>query len=138
MKPAFAVVDQERTVSPHAQEIEYALVLQGIITAVKDDPIQMRTAIYEYARAKLKNDTAELDENERSKLLDALETAIQGVERYSLRRDEIGLLPPPDPAARIGPAKSSQVESSQGKLSSQANSSQTKSPAVVAVTPVVA
>jgi hypothetical protein len=109
MKPEF--IDQDRTVSPHAQEIEYALVLQGIINAVRDDPIQLRTAIYEYARAKLKNDTVELDGNERTKLLDALETAIQGVERYSLRRDGMGLLPPPDPAARLGHAKSPEEKS---------------------------
>jgi hypothetical protein len=158
MKPAFSAVDQDRTVSTHAQEIEYALILQGIITAVKDDPVQMRTAIYEYARARLKNDTAELDDNERTKQLDALETAIQGVERYSLRRDGMGLLPPPDPAARIGQAKSPEATSAEAAsaeaasaaarsseaksseaMSSEAKSPEAKSPpAVAVVTPVVA
>jgi hypothetical protein len=150
MKAEF--VDQDRTVSPHAQEIEYALVLQGIINAVKDDPVQMRTAIYEYARAKLKSDTAELDENERTKQLDALETAIQGVERYSLRRDGMGLLPPPDPAARIGQAKSAEATSAEAESaeakspggkspeaeSAETKSAEAKSPAVAVVTPVVA
>ncbi|MFX6048663.1 hypothetical protein ABTE94_20215, partial [Acinetobacter baumannii] len=75
----------QREVSPHAQEIEYALILQRMISAVKNDPAQMRLTIYEFARARLKIDTASAEENERKRLAEALETAILGVEGFSQR-----------------------------------------------------
>jgi hypothetical protein len=99
MKPEFPSVDQQRMVSPHAQEIEYALILQRMISAVKDDPAQMRLTIYEFARARLKIDTSWTDENERERLAAALETAIQGVEEFSISREERERLPPPNPPA---------------------------------------
>ena len=43
-------------VSPHAQEVEYALLLSRMISTVKEDPLQMRLTIYEFARARLKID----------------------------------------------------------------------------------
>jgi hypothetical protein len=61
MKPEFPRADQERQVSPYAQEIEYALIVQRMINAVKDDPTQMRLTIYEFARARLKIDTSGID-----------------------------------------------------------------------------
>jgi hypothetical protein len=93
MKPEFSRADQERQVSPYAQEIEYALLVQRMINVVKDDPTQMRLTVYEFARARLKLDTSGIDESERERLLIALETAIQGVEQFSLRETE--RLPPP-------------------------------------------
>jgi hypothetical protein len=101
MKPESpAVIDQEDPVGRHAREIEFALVLQRIITMVQNDPAQMRTAIYEYARAKLKDEASVFDETERARLMKSLETAIQGVERFSSRRDEAPLLPSPDASAQ--------------------------------------
>jgi hypothetical protein len=102
MKPEFPRADQERQVSPYAQEIEYALIVQRMINAVKDDPTQMRLTIYEFARARLKIDTSGIDESERERLLIALETAIQGVEQFSLRETE--RLPPPHAQAQIAAA----------------------------------
>jgi len=40
-------------VAPHAQEVEFALILSRMINTVKEDPSQLRLAIYEFARAQL-------------------------------------------------------------------------------------
>jgi hypothetical protein len=105
MKPEFPRADQERRVSAHAQEVEYALIVQRMINVVKDDPAQMRLTIYEFARARLKIDTSGIDETERQRLLIALETAIQGVEQFSLRQ-EPEHLPPPQAQAQIAASPS--------------------------------
>jgi hypothetical protein len=97
--------DQERQVSPHVQEIEYALILHRMINAVRDDPEQMRATIYEFARARLKIDTSEIAENERERLSGALETAIVGVEQFTRRRED--RLLPLDPQLQITPVVSS-------------------------------
>jgi hypothetical protein len=89
-------------VSPHAQEVEYALILSRMINTVKEDPSQLRLTIYEFARARLKIDTSWAEEPERKRLSDALETAIQGVEQFSARRDEKERLQPPHQSAQIG------------------------------------
>lgn len=91
-------------VSPHAQEVEYALILSRMINTVKDDPSQMRLTIYEFARARLKIDMSWAEEAERKRLSAALETAIQGVEEFSARRDEKERLQPPAPSAQIAPS----------------------------------
>jgi hypothetical protein len=101
MKPESPGIDHNRTVAPYAQEIEYALILSRMINAVNNDPGQVRKTIYEYARAKLKLDTSWAEAGERERLAAALETAIRGVEAFSLRQDESGRLEPPAPTARI-------------------------------------
>jgi hypothetical protein len=79
-------VEQNQAAVPFAQEIEYALTLQRMINTVHHDPAQMRMAIYGLARARMDADTARLDSSERERLLNSLETAIQGVENFSQRR----------------------------------------------------
>jgi hypothetical protein len=106
MKPEFPSVDQDRMVSPHAQEVEYALILSRMINTVKEDPSQLRLTIYEFARARLKIDTSWADETERNRLSAALETAIQGVEEFSARREEREQLKPPVQAAQIASTRS--------------------------------
>lgn len=93
MKPEFPKIDQEKAVSPHAQEIEYALILSKMINSVMDDPAQMRTMVYEFARARLKIEASWAERSERNRLLAALETAIEGVEAFSVRREERDRLP---------------------------------------------
>lgn len=88
-------IEQDQTIAPYAQEIEYALTLQRMINAVNQDPAQMRMAIYSLARARMNTDTARLGRSERERLLNSLETAIQGVENFSQRRDGIERLSPP-------------------------------------------
>jgi len=106
MKPEFPKVDQDRMVSPHAQEVEYALILSRMINTVKEDPSQLRLTIYEFARARLTIDTSWADEAERQRLSAALETAIQGVEEFSVRREEREQLKPPVASAQIESVKS--------------------------------
>ena len=95
-------IDQDKEVAPHAQEIEYALILQRMINVVSEDPEQMRLAIYQLARAKLKSDTGWANEVEKKRLTTALETAIQGVEKFSVVREERERLLPSPAAAQIG------------------------------------
>jgi hypothetical protein len=102
MNPEFPRIDQDKTASPHAQEVEFALILSRMISTVKEDPTQLRLAIYEFARARLTMDTSWADEHERERLSTALETAIQGVEQFSARREERESLQPPTPHAQIG------------------------------------
>ncbi len=102
MKPEFPAIDQDKTVSPHAQEVEFALILSRMINTVKEDPVQLRLSIYEFARARLQIDTSWAEEAERERFSAALETAIQGVEQFSARRDEKERLQPPTPSPQIG------------------------------------
>jgi hypothetical protein len=87
MEPEFPIIDHDNMVSP-AREVEYALILSQMINIAKEDPSQMRLAIYEFVRARLKISSSWADEAERERLSAALETAIQGVERFSTRREE--------------------------------------------------
>jgi hypothetical protein len=102
MKPEFPQIDQDKMVSPHAQEVEFALILSRMISTVKEDPAQLRLAIYEFARARLTMDTSWAEDHERERLSTALETAIQGVEKFSARSEERESLQPPTPHAQIG------------------------------------
>jgi hypothetical protein len=88
-------IEQDKAAAPYAQEIEYALTLQRMINVVNQDPAQMRMAVYGLARARMKADTEQLGEEEQQRLLNSLETAIQGVENFSQRRDGVERLPPP-------------------------------------------
>ena len=106
MKPEFPKVDQDRMVSPHAQEVEYALILSRMINTVKEDPSQLRLTIYEFARARLKIDTSWADQDEQKRLSAALETAIQGVEEFSVRREEREQISPPAASAQITSGRS--------------------------------
>jgi hypothetical protein len=102
MKPEIPEIDQNKMVSPHAQEIECALILSEMINRVKDDPSQMRLAIYEFARVRLQIDMSWADEAEQKRLSAALERAIQGVEGFSARQDEkVRLQLPPSESAQI-------------------------------------
>ena len=101
MKPEFPAIDQDKKVSPHAQEVEFALILSRMINTVKEDPAQLRLSIYEFARARLQIDTSWAEEAERERFSAALETAIQGVEQFSARRGDKERLQPPTQPAQI-------------------------------------
>jgi hypothetical protein len=106
MQSEFPKIDREKAVSPHAQEVEYALILSRMITTVKEDASQLRRTVYEFARARLTIETSSADEAERQRLAEALETAIHGVENFSLRHDEQDRLQPPVAYAQISSAAS--------------------------------
>ncbi|MBY0383489.1 MAG: hypothetical protein K2W78_16470 [Xanthobacteraceae bacterium] len=88
MKPEKSTVEMEKSDSPPMQEVEFALILARMIDAVKSDPVQLRTAVYEFARSRLNNEISWADETEQERIRVALETAIKGVEDFSARRDE--------------------------------------------------
>ena len=94
-------VDHDNMVSPHAQDVEYALILSRMITAANNDPAQMRAIIYEFARIKLEIDVSREGEAEVKRLSAALETAIQGVEDFSVRREKHERLEPPAPGRQV-------------------------------------
>jgi hypothetical protein len=102
MDPEIPAIDQDKRVSPHAQEVEFALILSRMINTVKEDPSQLRLAIYEFARARMTIDAEWADEAERQRLAAALETAINGVENFSIRYDGNDRLLPPRSSAQIG------------------------------------
>ena len=101
MKSEPADIKGDGTISPYVQEIEYALILSRMINTVKDDPAEIRATIYEFARAKLKLDTSWAEATERERLASALETAIHGVEAFSVRQEQTSQLEPPPPVAQI-------------------------------------
>ena len=80
--------DDYKNFSENQLEIEFALVLARMINTVRDDPEQMRLAIYELARSKLLDSIPWADEVEKERLSDALSVAIKGVENHSQRHDD--------------------------------------------------
>ena len=115
MKPEIVTIDNDETDPPPLQEVEFALILAQMINTVKQDPTQLRFAVYEFARSKLTHNLPGTDEAERKRLQSALEVAIKGVEQFSQRGDQEQRLlpaPPPSTALTVGPdvpARSSQV-----------------------------
>jgi hypothetical protein len=96
------MIDRDKMVSPHAQEVQFALLLSRMIATVKQDPSQMRLAVYEFARVRLKLDASWADPAEQERLSAALEDAIHGVEDYTLRYDETARLPSPAAFGQLG------------------------------------
>jgi hypothetical protein len=76
---------------------------------VKDDPAQMRLAIYEFARARLQTDMSSSDGVEKKRLSAALEAAIESVEDFSVRQEDRERLPAPRSSwqARLEPSSES-------------------------------
>ncbi|MEY2531196.1 MAG: hypothetical protein QOI96_1281 [Verrucomicrobiota bacterium] len=87
MTSEIITINNDETTPPHSREIEFALILARMISTVKEDPTELRRAVYGLARAKLKNDISWADEQESARILAALETAIQGVEKFSAHYD---------------------------------------------------
>src|SRR4051794_3699660 len=77
-------------------EIDFALVLSRVIASAKEDPQQLRNAIYEIARVKLLrealNRSPPLDPWEVRELSASLETAIERVEAFSSKQDGLKAL----------------------------------------------
>ena len=109
MKYEITTIDNDENSSPRSQEVEFALLLSHLINTVKQDPEQLRLTIYDFARTKLKNDLSWANEDERKHLLGALETAIRGVERFSLSSDRLERLQPPAQSAHLAPEHSAAV-----------------------------
>jgi hypothetical protein len=67
-------------------EVEFALVLARTIESIKTDPEQLRGAVYELARQKLREQFSHEDAAQVPQLTAALEVAIRGVEEHA-RKD---------------------------------------------------
>ena len=80
----------------NSPEVDFALVLSRIIDAVKENPSELRSAVYELARIKLYREgwqrNPPIDIWEMQRLTMALETAIGRVEAISARGDELRAL----------------------------------------------
>lgn len=88
-------------------EVDFALVLSRMITSVSTDPEHLRTTVYELARHKLDEQIASEDPEEKDRLADALEVAIQGVETHYSRLESRALAAPDGQSSRLslpGPA----------------------------------
>jgi hypothetical protein len=72
-------------------EVDFALVLSRMVNSVSTDPEHLRTSLYELARYKLQEQIAEEVPDERDRLEDALEVAIQGVETHFSRLESRAL-----------------------------------------------
>ena len=101
MKPEIITIDHDETTSPHAQEVEFALILNRMINMAKQDPTQLRFAVYEFARNKLEN-IPWADDAERQRQLASLEIAIKGVEQFSQRVDQNLALQGPAASLTLG------------------------------------
>jgi|SRR5579871_305868 len=71
-------------------EVDFALVISRLIDSAKQDPAQLRSSIYELARLKLLDQVSSENRYEQQKLIEALETAIRGVEVFSQREEIAG------------------------------------------------
>jgi hypothetical protein len=79
-----------------AREVEFALMLSDVINSVKENPEYLRATIYELARHKLKEQYESESFADVQKLSKLLETAIQGVEAFSKKKEAIAAaLPAP-------------------------------------------
>ena len=71
--------------------MDFALVLSNVIDSMREDPAQLRNAVYELARVKLEEEACLKEPSvsgEKIKQLKmALETAIQGIETFALRTE---------------------------------------------------
>lgn len=80
----------------HAPEVDFAIVLARVIEAVKQDPAELRNAIYDLARVKLHQQgwhgTHPIDILDMRRLEAALETAIERVEAISSKQDQLQAL----------------------------------------------
>jgi hypothetical protein len=77
-------------------EVDFALVLSRVIGSIKEDPVQLRNAIYELARIKLQREAWQTNPPinilEMKRLMLALESAIERVETIYSKHDELKAL----------------------------------------------
>jgi hypothetical protein len=95
-------VKSDTETRPAVPEVEFALVLSRLIESAQSDPIQLRSSIYQIARIKLQEQLSSESPAEAQRLLQALETAIKGVEEFSQRQSgpPVLALPHGEPAGK--------------------------------------
>jgi hypothetical protein len=85
--------------------VEFALVLARMMDTLKNNPEDMRQALYELARYKLREQLPDADAWEKERTQQALETAIRGVEAFS--EQHVGILAPALHSRLNGPGTAS-------------------------------
>jgi hypothetical protein len=79
-----------------SSEVDFALVLSRVIGSIKEDPVQLRNAIYELARVKLQREAWQtsppINILEMRRLMLELESAIERVETIYSKHDELKAL----------------------------------------------
>jgi hypothetical protein len=73
-------------------EIEFAVILSRAIQCIENNPAQLRNAVYELARTKLRREIDERHPLEAKRLTFALDSAIEGVETIYSKHDELRAL----------------------------------------------
>jgi hypothetical protein len=86
-------------------QVEFALVIARMIDSLKNNPEDMRQAIYELARYKLQEQFPDVSAEEKKRTQQALETAIRGVEAFT--EQHVGVLAPALHLQLNGPRTSS-------------------------------
>ena len=93
MTPEANESDSGKDLAAKSPEIDFAVVLSRVIASIEDDPAQLRSAIYELARIKLRREAWRRDPplklGEARHLTLALESAIERVETIYSKYDEL-------------------------------------------------
>src|SRR4051794_28667326 len=96
MTSQVASTNGQQGVALQSRKVDFSLVLSRTIQSIKDDPAQLRNAIYELARIKLQRECVltvpPLTVLETRRLMLALETAIERVEAVASEQDELPTL----------------------------------------------
>jgi hypothetical protein len=91
MASELVTIEHGETTAPGTREVQLALILNRMISEAEADPDQLRRAVYAFARAKLKSGVSGADVQQSAHslgALEALEAAIQGVEKFSSQYDQ--------------------------------------------------
>jgi hypothetical protein len=88
--------DSRKDLAAKSPEIDFAVVLSRVIASIENDPAQLRNAVYELARIKLRREAWRRDPplrlGEARHLTLALESAIERVETIYSKHDELKAL----------------------------------------------
>src|SRR5215471_20500941 len=91
MTPEPQDIGSEKDRAPRSPEVDFAVVLSRVITSIEVDPAQLRNAVYELARIKLRREAwrnPPINLVEARRLTLALESAIERVETIYSKHDK--------------------------------------------------
>jgi hypothetical protein len=80
-----------KSLAAKSSEVDFAIVLSRVIASIENDPAQLRSAVYELARIKLRTELS-INVSEKRDLALALESAIERVETVSSKHDHVKVL----------------------------------------------
>src|SRR5215831_18416371 len=96
MTPEPQEIGSGKNLAARSPEVDFAVVLSRIIESIEHDPAQLRNAVYELARIKLRREAwrknPPISPVEARRLTLALESAIEGVEIIYSKHDELRAL----------------------------------------------